>query len=356
MPDQYVRYSPDIEQIASDEAEVADRIIAVMSKGGDAVAKREGKAHRTSHAKAHALAVGELRVLDGLPPELRQGLFAEAKSYRVFVRLSHVPGEPLDDRRVSTPRGMSLKVLGVDGPTRHGEPTQDWVLDTGDVFIAGSAKTFLAEITATEAAMPLPTAVKAAVSAVSKGTNAALNAVGLNSAVLDFYGHPRLNPLTEAYCSQVPIRYGEYVAKLRVRPLGHDRDEPIEVNGENGLRDLVTAALKRGGAEFAVEIQLCTDLDRMPVEDAGARWSERESPYREVARLSLPSQDADPAGPRQADEDGLAFSPAHTLEAHRPLGSIMRARMRVYEVMAARRRQANGVTRREPTRAEVAPA
>ncbi|MFT6570477.1 MAG: hypothetical protein ACJAWY_002197 [Sphingomonas echinoides] len=198
----------------------------------------------------------------------------------------------------------------------------------------------------------MPEGVKAAVSVVSEATNAALNAVGLNSAVLDFYGHPKLNPLTETYFSQAPIRYGDYIAKLRVRPLGPVENEEIAIDEENGLRDIVTAELRSRGAEFAVEVQLCTNLDDMPVENAHARWSQEDSPYREVARLTLPPQDADPAGPHGADEDRLSFSPAHSLEVHRPLGSIMRARMRVYEVMAARRREANGSSVAEPTSAE----
>jgi hypothetical protein len=63
------------------------------------------------------------------------------------------------------------------------------------VFIAPGAKTFLAQITATEAAAALPEVAKGAVSAASLAANKALNAVGLESANLDFYGHPPLHPL-----------------------------------------------------------------------------------------------------------------------------------------------------------------
>lgn len=353
MFDRYVRYRDDVEEIGDHEDETADKIVKAMSKGGDIVAKREGRALRTSHAKAHALAHAELKVNADLPEELRQGLFAEPKTYKAIVRLAHVPGELLDDRKVSTPRGFALKILDVPGETLHGEHTQDWVLDTGENFIARNAKTFVAEITQTEAATPMPEGVKSAVSAMSRGTNAALNAVGLNSAVMDFYGHPKLNPLTETYFSQAPIRYGDYIAKLRVRPLAVESDEEIEINDENGLRDLVTAELKSRGAEFAVEIQLCTDLDKMPVENAHAVWSQEDSAYREVARLTIPPQDANPAA-QQDVEDRLSFSPAHSLAAHRPLGSVNRARMKVYEVMARKRREADGAPAAEPSAREMA--
>lgn len=356
MFDRYVRYSDDVEKIGDDEVETAEKIIKVMSKGGEIVEKREDHALRTSHAKAHALATGELRVSDGLPDELRQGLFANAKTYPVIIRMAHVPGEFLDDRRVSTPRGFAMKVLEVEGPTLHGDQTQDWVLDTGETFIARNGTTFLAEITQTEMATPMPEGVKQAVSATSRVTNAALNAIGLNSDVLDFYGHPKLNPLTETYFSQTPLRFGDYIAKLRVRPVSFDPDQEIDIQSENGLRETVAPELRARGAEYAVEVQLCTDLDKMPVENATAHWSQEESPYREVARLVIKPQDADPTGPHRGDEERLSFSPAHSLEAHRPLGSVNRARMRVYKVMADKRRQANNVPTGEPTNAEPVPA
>ena len=159
--------------------------------------ERYGRSIRASHAKAHGILQGELRVLEALAPELRQGLFTEPRTYPVVVRLAHVPGEFLDDRRVSTPRGMALKVIGVEGemlPGHQGEVTQDWVLDTGKVFIALGAKGFLAAITATEMAAPMPEGVKQAVSTGSRAANAALNAVGLNSPSLDFFGHPFNHP------------------------------------------------------------------------------------------------------------------------------------------------------------------
>src|SRR3954447_2144511 len=216
-----VRYSDDVETVDPDEQETFEKIITVMRQAGQVTRQRYGHAVRTSHAKAHGLLTGELRVLDDLAPELRQGLFAEPRTYPVVVRLAHVPGELLDDRKVSTPRGMAIKVVDVDGdmlPGHAGERTQDWVLDTGKVFIAPGAKTFLAQITATEAATALPEGVKGAVSALSLTANKALNAVGLDSATLDFYGHPPLHPLGEAYYSQCPMRYGDYIAKLGVFP------------------------------------------------------------------------------------------------------------------------------------------
>src|SRR3712207_7790468 len=77
------------------------------------------------------------------PP--RSTLFPYTTLFRspVVVRLSHVPGELLDDRKVSTPRGMAIKIFDADGPKipgHEGEATHDFVLDTGKAFIVGGAK------------------------------------------------------------------------------------------------------------------------------------------------------------------------------------------------------------------------
>ena len=351
----YLRYSEGVENVDPDEEEVFEKIIAVMAKGGDEVRERHGRALRTSHAKAHGLLRGELEVAAGLPPELRQGLFSEARSYPVVIRLAQVPGEPLEDRRVSTPRGMAIKVLDVPGeklPGHAGETTQDFVLDTGRAFISATARTFLAAIAGTEAATPMPEGAKSAVSSTSRAANAALNAVGLDSAKLDFYGHPFRHPLSEAYYSQCAFRYGDHVAKLAVWPdtaeLRRLREQELRPAGENGIRTAVVDHFRQHGAEFVVGIQLCTDLRRMPVEDASVEWPEDESPYRPVARLVLPPQAAfDAEREREIDED-LSFCPAHSLAAHRPLGSIMRARMRAYEELGRKRRELNGRPAGEP--------
>jgi hypothetical protein len=71
-------------------------------------------------------------------------------------------------------------------------------------------------------------------------------------------------------------------------------------------------------------------------------------PYRPVARLTLPAQDAYSVGRQEFVEENLSFCPAHSLAAHRPLGSIMRARMRAYEVLGKARRAENGRPTREP--------
>ena len=93
----------------------------------------------------------------------------------------------------------------------------------------------------------------------------------------------------------------------------------------------------------------------MPVENANTEWPEDARPYRTVARLRLPRQDAFSPARRQF-VDGLSFCVSHSLVAHRPLGSIMRARLRAYPEMSRLRRSTNGVVLAEPVSVAEVPA
>ncbi len=351
----YVRYSDDVEVVKPDEEQVINGIIAAMEGEGRITAERYHHAVRTSHAKSHGLLKGALRVLDGLPEPLRQGLFAEARTYPVIVRMSNVPGEILKDS-VATERGMSIKVLGVDGPKLPGdeeETTQDFLLDNHSRFPNADAAGFLATIKGLKTATPAPEALKTAVSAVSRATNAALHAVGVDSANLDFFGHPPRHPLADSYYSQAPIRYGDYIAKIAIFPVSPEQkaleDKKLDVGEDpDALRTATVAYFRDKSAEFEVRVQLCTDLDTMPVEDASKEWPESDSPYQPVARLVLPSQNAYSPARQAYFDDLLSFRPAHSLAAFRPLGSLMRARLKAYGALSKSRHARNGQTQAEP--------
>ena len=114
--------------------------------------------------------------------------------------------------------------------------------------------------------------------------------------------------------------------------------------------------LERREAVFEIRVQLCLNLDDMPVEDASKRWDEAQSPYRTVARLVLPAQDALSEARRRYADDVLSFRPAHCLAAHRPLGSLMRARLKIDQALSRFRQERNRVPEVEPTSIDQVPA
>lgn len=319
---------------------------------------------RTSHAKATGYLEGELQVMDGLPPELAQGLASRPGGYRTLVRFAQGPGELLDDS-ISTHRGMAIKITGVEGAriaeaTEQG--TQDFVLEAlGPSFIHSTPKTFLADIKAGVSKAPsMPDFFKGAVSNISRATEVMIEAVGGQSKLLNFLGHPSLHPLAENYFSQAPMRWGDYVAKVAFVP----SDDTLRAIGEakidasedpNAFRHAMQDFFRDNGATFDLMVQLNTNLEEMPIEDASVDWSQDSSPYRAAARLTLPQQEAFTEEKRRQFDEDMAFAPNNSLEAHRPLGGVMRARLQVYPEMSRRRMADNGSQHREPE-AERAPA
>ncbi len=353
MPDQphYLRYSDDIEQVPADEAESIASIIGSMTHESEMTAARYHHAVRASHAKSHGLMKGELRVFDGLPEPLRQGLFAHPATYAVAVRMAVGPGELLSDA-VSTHRGMAIKVFGVEGEKMPGHQagTQDFVLATGPAFPQADAAAFAKAMKKIEANVEKSEGFKQAVSTVARVTNAA---IGGASGSLDFFGHPPIPPLADTYYSQAALRYGAYVAKIAAVPvtpaLVAEAGTRLDVGSDrDAFRRSVVDYLKASGAEFEIRVQLATDLDEMPVEDASKVWPESRSPYVAVARIVLPPQDAYGTARQRYMDDVMAFSPTHSLAAHRPLGSLMRARLATYPALSAFRHGRNGETEREP--------
>jgi catalase len=351
-----IRFDESLEHVEPDEAETAEQLIETLTGINQTTLEHEKHAHRSVHAKSHALLTGELIVPDDLPRELAQGIFARAGRYGVAMRLSTVPGDILDDS-VSTPRGMAVKIFGVEGdrlPGSEGDTTQDFVMVNGPAFSAPTAKKFAGTLKLVAATTDRAEGAKKALSAVLRGTERLVEAFGgKSSTLLALGGQPETNPLGDSYFSQAPLRFGEYVVKVSIAPRSPNltalTDAELNVNGKpNGLRDAMIEHFAKEGGEWDVRVQFCTDLETMPIEDASVPWPEEKSPYIDVARLVVPPQPAWNETRRLAIDDGLAFSPWHGIVAHRPLGSVMRARRIAYKVMAKFRAHHNRVAIHEP--------
>ena len=140
-----LRYDPSFEVIAPDEEATIRQITKTMRSISQKTFDNTGHANRAVHAKAHALLTGEMKVLDGLPPIFAQGIFAASRTYPIVLRFSTTPGDILDDS-VSLPRGLALKVIGVEGERlagSEGMSTQDFLMINAPAFGAPDAKSFL---------------------------------------------------------------------------------------------------------------------------------------------------------------------------------------------------------------------
>jgi hypothetical protein len=350
-----VAYSTDVEHRDADEDATIAELAKVFTDMAGVVAGHEGHAHRAVHAKGHALLRGRFRVLDGLASELRHGLFAGPAEFNALVRLSSPPAEQLPDT-VSTPRAMAVKILDVPGERVEGGDelhSQDFLMVNGPAFNTPGISGFLRSaklLAATTERMPR---TKQVLSATLRGTEAALEAVGGQSATLKALGgEPQHHPLGETFFSQVPFRYGPFIAKFSWLPISPGL---LALSGQkltsapDTQRDAIAAffAQPDAVAEWELRVQLCRDLERMPIEDASVVWPEDLSPYLPVGRLTVGAQSSwSPEA--EATEDSLAFAPWHALAAHRPLGSLNRARRVVMAASRQFRAQFNRCPIHEP--------
>ncbi|HEX8615607.1 MAG TPA: catalase family protein [Telluria sp.] len=351
-----LRYDPTFEIEEEGEADTTNGMLESLKQISSTTYEHSGHATRSVHAKSHGLLLGELTVADDLPSAYAQGMFAAPGSWQVAMRLSTTPGDVLDDK-VSTPRGIGLKVVGVPGARvagSEGDTTQDFVLVNGPVFLAPSAKKFLGSLKPLAATTDKVPNLKLAFSAVLRGTEKVIEAVGGESGTIkSMGGHPETHPLGDTYFSQAPILYGDYMAKISLAPVSPEltalTGKDVDLSGTpDGLRHAVMEHFATHGGQWILRVQLCTNLETMPIEDSSVEWPEEESPWVTVAHLRALPQAAWSENLSKAVDDGMQFNPWHSLAAHRPIGSIMRVRKAAYAMSKQFRAQRNDMQIAEP--------
>jgi len=349
-------FDPSFEQIPDDEPETIRELGEAIRLISETTYTDSGHATRGVHAKGHGLLHGEIEIFSNLPPELAVGAFAKAAVLPVIMRFSTNPGDILDDN-VSTPRGLAVKIIGVEGerlPGTEGQVTQDFVMQNATAFTAPTPKAFLKNLKLLAKTTDKAHNAKRVLSAVLRGAESVIEAVGGESGkIKSLGGHPETNLLGETYNTVVPLLYGPYYCKISVVPVSADlvalTDAKVDLSGKpDGLREAVNAFFATHAAEWDVCVQLATDSEKMPVEDASTIWAEDLSPPVAVARIRVAPQPAWTEGHSTSSEDGLAFSPWHGLAAHRPIGGVNRSRKPVYELSAEFRGTRNGCPMHEP--------
>ena len=98
------------------------------------------------------------------------------------------------------------------------------------------------------------------------------------------------------------------------------------------------------------------NAEKQPIEDTSVEWSTKDSEYVTVASVVISPQDAYSSARQQYFDEKMTFRPAHSLMAHRPLGSVMRARLQVYQALSDFRHRENGIQAQNPTSVDEIPA
>lgn len=354
-----VRYSPDVETVAPAEAQTIRELSETLHDILETTSRDYGHAVRAVHAKSHGIIRGELEILADLPPELAQGLFARPGRHPAIIRISTNPGDILHDS-ISVPRGLALKVMGVEGDRLEGAEgqTQDFIFVNGPVFSTPDPAAFLKNLRLLAKTTDRAEWAKRGLSAVLRGAEKIVESVGGESSTLKTLGGaPNVHPLGETYYTQTPFRFGDYIAKLSLQPdsdtLTRHTGEIIDTRGRpDALRETLAHDMQEGDAVWSLRVQLCRDLDKMPVEDPSVRWDETLSPFVPVARLHALAQTGWTQDAAELVDEHMRFSVWTGLQAHRPLGAINRARRDPYRMSADFRADFNGCPIHEPAAAQ----
>ena len=307
---------------------------------------KPGGFERGGNTKTHGIVRGEFIVHDGLPANLRHGIYAQPHTYRAWVRFSG-PGPyitpDIDDVGFMS---ISIKLLGVLGPKLMDE--EKFTLDMFGV----STPTFVTPDTKANAQLQIESVKNASIFYFLNFHR---------SHVLDFvmqslWIKTQSSPFEAPYFSCVPYLLGEGQAmQYSVWPKTKKRTQiprlPLRPP-DDYLRNAMVAALTAGDVELDIRLQRQTDPHLMPIENNAVLWPEKLSPRVSVATLRLPRQKFD--SPAQMEfAKRLSYNPWHTIAEHRPLGNQSRARRRMYLELSKLRHSMNDVPHYEPTGDEV---
>lgn len=326
------------------EAEQIEQIVALHRDVQEKMDRKQTPVPRGQHPKQHGCVLAEFIIEPTLRDDYRHGLFSEPHIYPALVRFSN--GKQHNDQ-LPDAHGMAIKVLGLKGASllHPGQETttQDFVLLDHPVFFVKNVADYIPLMNDFRRLATGGFLAKSAT--VMKG----MFSLNYKFKILRATGKKRPDsPLRIQYWSTTPFKLGSGAIKISARPDLRGLSPLPPSTSKDKLRLALSEHLETREARFDFLVQLQTDPITMPIEDPTARWDETVSPYQKVATLRIPPQSF--ASPEQmAFGENLSFSPWHGLQEHRPLGGINRTRRKVYEAMAARRRELNHAQLREPT-------
>jgi hypothetical protein len=299
-----------------------------------------GRIGRGQHLRSTACVKAEFRVSDGIPAELRHGIFQEiGRTYSAIVRLSNSQGTPEKDG-VGTARGMAVKLLNVPGARAvpgDTDTTQDFVMIDHPVFPFPDPKAYFETVSRKDIRL---------IGDFAAFVHMALSDPKELKILKAIRGKHVASPLEVQYWSGAAYWLGPgtgdegHAVKYTVIPRLSNVTPPPE-HPEDLPADYLTQAAKSrlsaGEVVFDFAVQLQTDPVAMPVEDVSVEWDETSSKPVVLARILIPQQTVNPDGDFAAQCERMSFNPWHSLASHRPLGGMNRLRRVVYAASVAKR-------------------
>lgn len=296
-------------------------------------------AERAVFRKTHGVASGRLEMAHDIPDELKVGVFAHQR-LDAWVRFSSDTTPDAPD--LGSTVGIGIKLFGVAGPKALGDDgdTADFIMQNFPVFFVDDAREMVEFTYAGVVARDYP-------GYLSDPDHARCNAI-LNRMAAKVEG----SVLTASYWALLPFRSGaDRFVKYRLEP--ETAPENVANDDPNYLGVDLCRRLAKREYRFRFMVQLRTNPDTMPLEQATVPWPEDESPFIQVATLVLAQQDVATRGQRAYGE-ALAFNIWRLPPEQAPFGSIAEARKVAYAEGARVRHEANGQGLQDPPQPRLA--
>ena len=364
MSSDFVRYSPEIETIDPNIEEYMVKIIDFWEKAVRESPTREGAGHalRGAHAKTLGVVKADVEIYSDVPAPYAQGIYGVPGRHGALIRFSSANNHLGPDAQLGPVLGFAIKIFDIDGTKLvDDEPestTFDLVLKNNPTFVANTARHYLVLQEVGNDSLKYLARGKEGFRELltdlltGRGTFEQPDwAWEEMFAFVKAAQTPVRNPLLSTYWTMAAVRHGEYVAKVRVAPdvesVEHVIHRELDLSsGPDVFGPVLVDELEARAFDFDLQVQLCTDLNTMPVNDATVEWPEQLSPFVTVGRVHLPRQDI--SAPQNFEKtDALAFNQWRVTEEHRPLGEIMQVR-RIYSASAKVRRTLNHQPQVEP--------
>lgn len=227
----YVKYDPKYITLSEKDNKVIDtitediRLYVKKSKDLNDISHHT----RAVHAKSYCGLKAKFEVLDNIPKEYAQGLYAKAGIHDAVIRFSNAAAAVSADRRLGLGQGLAIKIFDIPGkklaPGEEDSTTFDYALVNGPIFFTNSIEDY------------------AYLSKLNFGINGYLGDGLLGKGKFVFhwltkYGKelpdveglrslnafrklatiPPKNAWLYDYFSQGAFRHGDYMAKIRVTP------------------------------------------------------------------------------------------------------------------------------------------
>lgn len=361
----YVPYNPEYIQLtAEDESNIrtiTDDIKSYITRS-DKVSDINYHT-RDAHAKGYCALKAKFEILDNLPKEYAQGFYAQSGIHDAVIRFSNGASRVSPDRKLGLAQGLAIKVFDVPGkklaPGEEDSTTFDFNLINHPVFFCNRIEDY-AYIS--KLFLELPDYAEKGARGKAKLAFNWLTNYGSRlptkesfktfKAVLGFTTIEPKNTLLYDFHSQGVVRHGDYMAKIRVKPTVLSAKKvnrrEVDINArEEAIRPLIIEEMREHDYQFDVQIQLCHNLKKQPIEEITTQWKESDAPFVTVATLTIPCQNVPDDGYFDIMEN-LSFTPFRCLEENRPIGNLQQSRLKAYQIASQTRHKLNDVKRQEP--------